>query len=112
MIAWVIEEEFGVAYHPGHVRKLPHMLDFSVQRPRRVVARANPVEQDRWHRLLGQANSSTGGGSSDALTDRTTEESRPNLTRTTANSSSTAFAPGRSFPAESSRVSTTKQKSL
>ena len=50
MIAWVIEEEFGVTYHPGHVRKLLHALDFSVQRPRRVLARANPVEQDRWHR--------------------------------------------------------------
>ena len=23
MIAWMIEEEFGVHYHPGHVRKLP-----------------------------------------------------------------------------------------
>ena len=50
MIAWVIEEEFGVTYHPGHVRKLLHALDFSVQRPRRVLARGNPVEQDRWHR--------------------------------------------------------------
>jgi hypothetical protein len=26
MLAWVIEEEFGVAYHPGHVRKLLHNL--------------------------------------------------------------------------------------
>lgn len=26
MIAWVIEEEFGVQYHPGHVRKLLHGL--------------------------------------------------------------------------------------
>jgi len=47
MIAWVIEEEFGVVYHPGHVRKLLHTLGFSVQRPRRVLARANPTEQDR-----------------------------------------------------------------
>lgn len=50
MIAWVIEEEFGVAYHPGHVRKLLRALGFSVQRPRRVLARANAAEQDRWHR--------------------------------------------------------------
>lgn len=50
MIAWLIEEEFGVTYHPGHVRKLLHGLGFSVQRPRRVLARANPSEQDRWHR--------------------------------------------------------------
>jgi transposase len=50
MIAWVIEEEFGVVYHPGHVRKLLHELGFSVQRPRRVLARAEPREQDRWRR--------------------------------------------------------------
>lgn len=50
MIAWVIETEFGVRYHPGHVRKLLHGLGFSVQRPRRLLARADAVEQDRWHR--------------------------------------------------------------
>ncbi len=50
LIAWVIEEEFGVRYHPGHVRKLLHGLGFSVQRPRRVLARADVGEQDRWHR--------------------------------------------------------------
>ncbi len=49
MIAWIIEEEFGVDYHPGHVRKLLHELHFSVQRPHRVLIRANPTEQDRWH---------------------------------------------------------------
>ena len=52
MIAWAIEEEFGVVYHPGHVRKLLHDLGFSVQRPRRVLARADRHEQDRWHRYL------------------------------------------------------------
>ena len=50
MLAWIIEEEFGVAYHPGHVRKLLHGLGFSVQRPRRVLARADVGAQDRWHR--------------------------------------------------------------
>jgi len=50
MIAWVIQEEFGVTYHPGHVRKLLHQIGFSVQRPRRVLARAVPADQDRWHR--------------------------------------------------------------
>jgi transposase len=52
MIAWVIEQEFGVHYHPGHVRKLLHSLNFSVQRPRRVLARADVQEQDRWHRRI------------------------------------------------------------
>ena len=50
LLAWVIEEEFGVAYHPGHVRKLLHGLGFSVQRPRRVLARADAGAQDRWRR--------------------------------------------------------------
>jgi transposase len=50
MISWVIQAEFGVAYHPGHVRKLLHGLGFSVQRPRRLLARADASEQDRWRR--------------------------------------------------------------
>ena len=50
MIAWLIEEEFGVRYHPGHVRKLLYGLGFSVQRPRRLLARADAGKQDRWQR--------------------------------------------------------------
>ena len=52
MIAWVIETEFGVQYHPGHVRKLLRSWGFSVQRPRRVLARADAAAQDRWHRHI------------------------------------------------------------
>jgi transposase len=52
MIAWVVQEEFGVQYHPGHVRKLLHELGFSMQRPKRVLARADRVQQDRWHRHI------------------------------------------------------------
>jgi transposase len=50
MIARVIREEFDVVYHPGHVRKLLHRMGFSVQRPRRILARANVTEQERWIR--------------------------------------------------------------
>jgi transposase len=50
LIAWLIEGEFSICYHPGHVRRLLHDLGFSVQRPRRVLARADPGAQDRWHR--------------------------------------------------------------
>jgi len=49
-IARVIEEEFGIRYHPGHVRKVLRGMGFSVQRPRRVLSRADPAEQDRWRR--------------------------------------------------------------
>jgi len=50
MIARVIEQEFHVTYHPGHVRKLLRKLGFSVQRPQRVLSQAAPEKQDRWHR--------------------------------------------------------------
>jgi transposase len=50
MNTWVIEEEFGVSYRPGDVRKLLHAMDFSVQRPRRVLARADRAAQERWQR--------------------------------------------------------------
>jgi transposase len=50
MIARVIREEFAVSYHPGHVRKLLTQLGFSVQRPKRELAKADPVLQDRWRR--------------------------------------------------------------
>ena len=50
MIARVTAEQFGLRYHPGHVRKLLHRLGFSVQRPRRVLARADTVAKERWVR--------------------------------------------------------------
>lgn len=50
MIARVIQEDYGVYYHSGHVRKLLKRLGFSVQRPRRKLAKGDPVEQDRWQR--------------------------------------------------------------
>ncbi len=50
MIAQVIQEQFGIAYHPGYVCRLLHRMGFSVQRPKRKLARANVQEQDRWHR--------------------------------------------------------------
>ena len=50
MITRLIQEEFGVRYHSGHVRKLLHEIGFSVQRPKRKLARADAKEQDRWQR--------------------------------------------------------------
>jgi transposase len=50
MIARVIQEEYQVDYHPGHVRKLLKELGFSVQRPRKRLAKGDPVQQDRWQR--------------------------------------------------------------
>lgn len=50
MIKRIIEDEFGVAYHPNHVCKILHKLHFSVQRPKRKLANADPDLLDRWRR--------------------------------------------------------------
>ena len=47
-IARAIYEEFGVEYHDGHVRKLLYEFGFSVQSPKRVLARADKENQDKW----------------------------------------------------------------
>lgn len=50
VLAEVIQEEFGVAYHPGHVRKLLHRLGCSVQRPTTRLVQADPKAQKKWIR--------------------------------------------------------------
>jgi transposase len=50
LLAEVVEEEFGVRYHPGHVRKLLHRLGCSVQRPTSKLVQADPKEQNKWVR--------------------------------------------------------------
>ncbi len=47
-IADVIVHEFGVQYHPGHIRKLLQDFGFSVQSPKRVLARADKEKQAKW----------------------------------------------------------------
>lgn len=50
MVVRVIAEEFGIEYSARHVRRLLHAWGFSVQRPRRKLKRADPVEQNRGRR--------------------------------------------------------------
>ena len=50
MIRDVIEAEFSVSYHPGHVRKILKEMSFSVQRPKKVLANADPKKQNKWVR--------------------------------------------------------------
>ncbi len=50
MIGRVIADEFGEVFHPGHIRKLLTAIGFSVQRPKRLLARADPDAQARWRR--------------------------------------------------------------
>lgn len=50
MIADLIEQRFGVRYHNHHIPRLLHGLGFSVQRPRKRLARADAAAQATWLR--------------------------------------------------------------
>lgn len=50
IIAKIIDVEFGIQYHPGHVRKLLRRLGFSVQRPTLSLINAKEKDKNRWVR--------------------------------------------------------------
>lgn len=50
MIGDLIADRFGVRYHNHHVPRLLHQLGFSVQRPRKRLARADLARQATWLR--------------------------------------------------------------
>ncbi len=50
IIGRVILEEFGVAYHAGHIRKLLKEMGLSLQRPTTGLIQADPKKQNRWVR--------------------------------------------------------------
>ena len=50
MVAEVIHAEYGVTYHPGHVRKILHQAGCSVQRPATRLVQADPKAQRKWTR--------------------------------------------------------------
>jgi transposase len=50
MIGDLIESRFGVRYHNHHVPRLLNELGFSVQRPRKRLARADAKKQAVWLR--------------------------------------------------------------
>lgn len=50
MIGDLIERRFGVRYHKHNVPRLLHELGFSVQRPRKRLARADVAAQATWFR--------------------------------------------------------------
>lgn len=52
IVAQIIENEFDISYHPGHVRKLLQEMGFSVQRPTVSLARAEQEPKNRWIRYL------------------------------------------------------------
>jgi len=50
MIGDWIHRHFGVRYHNHHIPRLLHSLGFSVQRPRKRLARADAEKQEYWLR--------------------------------------------------------------
>lgn len=50
IITQVIKEEFGIRFHPGHVRKLLKKLGFSVQRPTYKLVNADSKKKNKWIR--------------------------------------------------------------
>jgi len=50
LIKEIIENEFSISYHPGHVRKILYALNYSLQRPKRVLTNADPEKQNKWRR--------------------------------------------------------------
>jgi len=50
VIAQLIRDRFGVSYHNHHVPRLLHQLGFSVQRPRKRLAKADKDAQATWLR--------------------------------------------------------------
>jgi transposase len=50
VVAQVIREEFGCAYHPGHVRKLLRQLGYSRQRPTTRLVQADLRQKRKWTR--------------------------------------------------------------
>lgn len=62
LITQIIQDEFGVGYHPGHVRRLLRQLGFSVQRPKTRLVQADPKKQNRWIRYTHPNLKKTLGG--------------------------------------------------
>lgn len=52
MLGEVIRNEFGIVFHPGHVRKILMNMNYSMQKPKRILARANEAEKMRWRRYI------------------------------------------------------------
>jgi len=50
MLGDLIAQRFGVRYHNHHIPRLLHKLGFSVQRPRKRLARADAEKQALWLR--------------------------------------------------------------
>jgi transposase len=51
-ITKLIEQHFGVAYHPGHVWKVLRQMDWSCQKPERRALQRDEVAIAHWKRYV------------------------------------------------------------
>ena len=61
-IAALVEQEFGVCYHPDHVGRLMHTLGWSAQKPERRALERDEKEIERWKRKEWPRIKKTPGG--------------------------------------------------
>lgn len=52
IVTQIIENEFDVEYHPGHVRKILKGLGFSIQRPTTKLINGDPKKKAKWTRYI------------------------------------------------------------
>ena len=50
MLNQIINDEFDIQFSTRHVRRILDEMGFSIQRPRRKLAKADPLKQKRWNR--------------------------------------------------------------
>ena len=49
-IAQLIDEEFGISYHPNHIGRLMFRLGWSHQKPKKRAAERDPEKIEGWKR--------------------------------------------------------------
>jgi transposase len=93
MIGDLIQERFGVRYHNHHVPRLLHQLRFSVQRPRKRLARADLARQATWLRETFPAIKKK-RGSAVASSHSATRQASGSTERSTRRGPESASSPG------------------
>lgn len=74
-IAQVIHRHFGVHYHPDHIGRLMHQLNWSYQKPERRARERDEAKVDRWKRQRWVQVKKTPRGSRPTSSSRTNRAS-------------------------------------
>ena len=93
MIGDLIEQRFGVRYHNHHIPRLLHQMRFSVQRPRKRLARADLARQATWLRETLPAIKKK-RGSAEGSSPSATKRASGSMGRSTRRGPESAASPG------------------